>query len=319
MTNTVGFAFAGFGAAATAASSGCGTQLNETMPQPGETKTINLNGRSFVLYLPESYKPNVTTKAYFSFHGQLELTGFTNSTLNNDSIAIFPDGVNKRWLTNIKANPDENNDFDFTSDMVNFIDQNLCIDRNRVYASGKSNGGAFTAALACNADVGQRFAAFASVSGAYYHASGEKGVGKCKHPKRPSGVPFLEFHGLNDTTAPYHGGGKGDKIPTRHMVGNFLEYNGCSRHDKGQVDKVPYHTTDKQGENVDTQYWHTTWDCPNKKGVVEHYKEGDMGHCWPSTGSNHDLRTHQDCPIAHYAYDATTLIIDFFAKHPREM
>lgn len=310
---------------ATSASSGCSSVLVQDTPQPGESKTINLNGRSFILYLPGSYNHRVPSKVHFSYHGvkgtgqhQMNLTGLTDPNVNNDTIAIFPNGINKKWLTNIHADPQVNTDLDFTKDMVEYVDQHLCVGRDRIYASGKSNGGSFAAALAYNAEVGDQFAAFASVSGAYYDPSVQKGVGPCRAPRRSSGVPFIEFHGLNDTTAPYYGGGEGDKLPTRHMVGSFLEYNGCSRHEKGTVQAVPYHTIDTDGKNIDTNYWHGTWGCDGKEDIVEHYKENDMGHCWPSTNTNSDFEEHwRPCLIGHYAYNATQIIIEFFAKHPR--
>jgi hypothetical protein len=33
---------------------------------------------------------------------------------------------------------------------------------------------------------------------------------------------------------------------------------------------------------------HAIWDCGGKNGIVQHYREGDNGHCWPITVSNDD-------------------------------
>lgn len=51
--------------------------------------------------------------------------------------------------------------------MIDHLEGKFCIDKNRVYASGKSNGGGFSArVLACDSRASKKIAAFAGVAGA---------------------------------------------------------------------------------------------------------------------------------------------------------
>lgn len=102
--------------------------------------------------------------------------------------------------------------------MVQQLQQNLCIDGNRMYASGKSNvsdfdlfhqkfplkcsscqGGGFTNLLACTPATANMFAAFAPVSAALYSGANPQ---NCT-PGRA--VPIINFHGLADKIIPFDG------------------------------------------------------------------------------------------------------------------
>jgi len=83
--------------------------------------------------------------------------------------------------------------------MVQQLSQNLCLDANRLYASGKSNGGGFTNLLACTPATAGLFAAFAPVSAALYAGANPQ---NCT-PGRP--VPIINFHGLADKIIPFDG------------------------------------------------------------------------------------------------------------------
>jgi poly(3-hydroxybutyrate) depolymerase len=57
------------------------------------------------------------------------------------------------------------NDIRFTSDILDKLENDYCVDKARIYSSGKSNGGGFTNTLACDPVLSKRIAAFAPVSG----------------------------------------------------------------------------------------------------------------------------------------------------------
>jgi poly(3-hydroxybutyrate) depolymerase len=85
----------------------------------------------------------------------------------------------------------------------------MCVDTNRVYATGHSNGGGFVDTIACS-DVSDYFAAFASASGSFYTQNNAESA--CNPARVP--VPMLEFHGLADTSVKYGGGqGEGGLLP----------------------------------------------------------------------------------------------------------
>jgi poly(3-hydroxybutyrate) depolymerase len=90
-------------------------------------------------------------------------------------------------------------DLQFTTYLVAHLQEEYCIDSNRLYASGKSNGAGFVDTLACS-DHGDQFAAFAVAAAALYTDSGKDSCTK----KRA----ILESHGLEDGTIPYHPNGE---------------------------------------------------------------------------------------------------------------
>lgn len=67
--------------------------------------TTNSSGgeRNYLLHIPNDYHINVAAPLIFSFHGgaktasdQEELDGLTNSTFNNNSIVVYPQGLHVR-------------------------------------------------------------------------------------------------------------------------------------------------------------------------------------------------------------------------------
>lgn len=105
------------------------------------------------------------------------------------------------------------NDVAFTSEILDQLESQYCIDTNRIYATGKSQGGGFVGVLACDATLSTRVAAFAPVSGAFYRTDfgpvcdpNTVDLGPC-NPGRAD-IPVLDFHGLIDDTIAYNGGAR---------------------------------------------------------------------------------------------------------------
>lgn len=85
-------------------------------------------------------------------------------------------------------------DLAFAGALIDELTTNWCADPARVYSTGMSNGGFFTARLIC--EMADRIAAAVSVAGTYHPDS-------C-HPARD--VPYLAIHGTDDKVVPYLGG-----------------------------------------------------------------------------------------------------------------
>jgi poly(3-hydroxybutyrate) depolymerase len=300
-----------------ASPSGCGKDIPSKFPNPGESKTLRLpnTDREYQLFIPANYDKNKPTPLYFSFHGasrdmleEESLSQFSNPEFNPNGIAIYPNSKNGYWLSNPSADASRPNDLDFTNNLLTHMEEKLCIDTRRVYAAGKSNGGGFTGVIACNATVGSRFAAFAAVSGAWYNTDDIPGVGPCAPAKREEGYPFLEFHGTIDTTAPIDGNTKEHpKLPVIDILDGWAERNGCGANAEWAKNETVF-----QQPLVK----HASWDCAGKTGIVQHYREGDNGHCWPSTLGNDDYeRLASQCPLGKYVFNATEYIFDFFGQY----
>jgi poly(3-hydroxybutyrate) depolymerase len=76
-------------------------------------------------------------------------------------------------------------DVQFTSNFLDSLQRTFCVDPERIYATGFSNGGGMTGFLACR--LFGRITAFAPISGNFYNPPGG-----C-NPERP--VAILSFHG----------------------------------------------------------------------------------------------------------------------------
>lgn len=62
----------------------------------------------------------------------------------------------------------DSDDVGFTKQILDQLEEQYCVDTDRIYATGKSQGGGMVGLLAADADLSMRFAAFAPVSGAFY-------------------------------------------------------------------------------------------------------------------------------------------------------
>ena len=80
----------------------------------------------------------------------------------------------------------QRDDLAFAGALIDELVANWCADPARVYSTGMSNGGFFTARLVC--EMADRIAAAVSVAGTYHPDS-------C-HPARD--VPYIAIHGTDD-------------------------------------------------------------------------------------------------------------------------
>jgi polyhydroxybutyrate depolymerase len=129
--------------------------------------------RSYDIHIPSSYDGLTSVPLVLDFHGfgsnkeqQALISGFIEKSGEEGFIVVHPQGFQNSWNSEFiccGSALDENiDDEGFTRAIVDEISGALNIDRGRVYATGLSDGGAFSHFLACEAaDV---FAAVAPVS-----------------------------------------------------------------------------------------------------------------------------------------------------------
>jgi polyhydroxybutyrate depolymerase len=106
---------------------------------------------------------------------------------------VFPDatGEHRFWNLNAGTAPD---DVGFVEDLIERMATVACVDPERVFAVGVSNGGGLAARVGC--ELSQR------VAGVVVVAGGFRSLPACR-PARP--VSVLEIHGSNDASVPYRG------------------------------------------------------------------------------------------------------------------
>ena len=131
------------------------------------------------------------------FYGLLDLA-------DDSTIFVAPDGTGDPlgWPNGDGAQ------LVFTDDILEQVENDLCIDTTRIFANGFSYGGGMSYAIACDrADV---FRAVAVYSGA--ELSG------CRDGTQP--IAYFASHGLDDGTCTIDGG--------RRLRDHFVEVNGCT-------------------------------------------------------------------------------------------
>ena len=297
----------------TASAAGCWPGKAHAAGSTDETIQITGQGeRRYRLHVPSSYNGADRTMLVLAFHGlgsngqQTELySGLSAfSDLGWDFIAAYPEGTEngfgqQYWNFIPTANP---NDVLFTSELLDALETELCIDTNTVFSTGISNGAILSSRLACS--LSSRIAAIAPIAGAYFPPllstfSGED----CPDTRA---VPFISFHGTADATVPYNGGsglgGAQFRLPQDNatvdedVTEDWAIHNGC---------------TDPRTETqIDTEIRLIEYTSCTDGATVQHYAVDGGGHTWPGSFDVPGLgyTTHQ--------INATALMLEFFEAHP---
>ncbi len=266
-----------------------GTTAKESLKVLGLT-------REYRLHLPAGYEPSRPLPLVLAFHGHgnsaavfERVTGFSKVADAQSFIVVYPQGAvgpdhRTGWNTSRPKDP-KVNDRLFISELLNTLQSQLCVNPKRIYATGFSNGGGFTAVLAC--DFSARIAAFASVSGEYYPQPGG-----CE-PARP--VPLLEIHGTDDGTVPYEGSNRLGYPSVSQWLEQWAARNHCS-----PAPRVFYH----QGLVTGSE-----WTACAENASVIHYTIVGGRHIWPGSTLRRPL------PPPDQQLNATSVIWSFFAGH----
>jgi polyhydroxybutyrate depolymerase len=151
-------------------------------------------------------------------------TGFSGLADRDGFAVVYPSSYGQEWDISQSSR-----DVDFISDLLDQIQQLACINPQRVYATGVSNGGGMAARLGC--DLSDRIAGIASVAGGY------RSLPAC-NPDRP--VSVLEIHGTADTTVPYSGSGPQHAGAVLPYIFGWASRDGCQPSTSGH--RIAAHT-----------------------------------------------------------------------------
>lgn len=269
------------------------------LPQPLDNEwTLEVDGRerTFFVHVPESYDPAVRTPLVLNFHGfssnasqQQLLTLMPEKSDAEGFVVVHPEGVGlpQGWNAGVccgQAMTDGVDDVAFVEAMIEQLEAALCIDADRIYATGFSNGGFLSHRLAC--ELSGRIAAIAPVSGVI-------GIDTCE-PGRP--VPVLQFHGTADAVVAYDGNSVLGFPSVEGTMSDWAMRNGCDA------------TAELSYENGDTT-------CVRYGGCdngadVELCTVDLGGHTWPG-GTPFPPGGHTTTDIS-----ATDAMWEFFSGHP---
>lgn len=171
-----------------------------------QLKIVKIEGikRKYIVYLPQSYKPDKTYPVVFNFHGggmtaaeQMLYTGMNRTADRYNFIVIYPAGIKGDWNVGFDLSYQKGiNDIGFVKAILDSLKKDHQINKHAVFATGLSRGGFFCHRLA--SEIPDAFTAIASVGGTlpdsvkYYH-----------HSKRK--VAVMQVHGTSDQIVSYEG------------------------------------------------------------------------------------------------------------------
>ena len=164
-------------------------------------------------------------------------------------VAVYPQGLPQQdGLTGWSSGAADRDvpgvdDVAFTMDLLARLGEDLCLDGERTWVVGHSNGGGMVGVLACSA--ASRFDGFVAIAGAFYART---------EPCRPDGpVRLLEVHGDADAVVPYDGSERFPSLPA--WLAGWADRLAC--------DAIPTGTR-WSGPPAGVRL---TWRCPANSGL----------------------------------------------------
>ncbi len=229
--------------------------------------------------------------AFAGWAALAETAGFL--AVEPTGIAVAPDERASWELPQFDT--DERNDVAMVRDLLDQVATSVCIDPARIYATGMSNGALFTSVLVC--DLGDFIAAAVSVAGVTHDDS-------C-NPARP--VPYLAFHGTDDTTIPFRG--EGETTLSGSEGGAFFEQIMPDEFGEFAADFGCTESTDSVVSESVTLTAYTGCASDVEMGF---YTIDGGGHTWPGSIVSSLIPT---LGVTTMEVDATALAWEFFQRH----
>jgi polyhydroxybutyrate depolymerase len=257
--------------------------------------------REYLLYVPKSYDPSKPTPLVISMHGaglwgaaQKEASQWNDLADKKGFIVVYPSGVGGKGVRIWRAQPRPGlmKDVRFISELIDTLEASYNIDSTRIYANGLSNGGGMSFVLSCT--MSNRIAAVGMVGAAQ--------TMPWRWCTDNRAVPMIAFHGTADPVVPYNGGSSW--ISTRpfpstpRWAANWAQRNRCGAN--AVESKVSADVSRREYTN-----------CADN-AAVELYTVHGGGHTWPGGGPLPEWFVGRTTRTI----DATSLMWDFFAKHP---
>lgn len=257
--------------------------------------------RTYLVHVPASYSGDDRVPVVFSFHGhgsnaaaQLAYADLRPIAEREGFLVVAPNGQGSPpHFTLLGATETAADDVLFAVALLDQLGKEFCIDEDRVFATGMSNGGALSAVLACRA--ADRFAAAGAVAAVVY-------IPPCQTKATPAATPapIVAMMGDADPVVPFAGGrvnccGNPTIPATEVTMASFGERSGCD----GFVD-----------ERIGERIRHRKWTGCDASAAVELYVIEGGGHTWP--GAAIDLAS-RGLGATTDELDASEVLWEFFA------
>jgi polyhydroxybutyrate depolymerase len=186
---------------------------------------------------------------YSGLSHQADLHGF---------VVAYPDSVGPKWnIGEVRTHAD---DVAYIDALITDLQSSYCLDAQRTFATGISNGAGMAALLGC--ELSARLTAVAPVAGIYDNWTSCRGA-------QP--VSLLEIHGTADRIAPYFGTGgtASSSNDPPSFVRGWVHRETCLR------------TANIQHIATRTQLYR--WSGCAGGTDVEHIRINEGGHDWPGS------------------------------------
>jgi polyhydroxybutyrate depolymerase len=298
-------------------SPGCGTADAEGVG-PGATDRVTTLARDHlerevVQTVPSAHDGVTPVPLVLNLHGLMSDGTFQRSYAQMDRpaeqagvVVLYPmgtpEGQTSAWQVGTEG---ATASVPYVDALIDDAGERLCLDLDRVYATGMSNGGLMASRLAC--DLSDRIAAVATVAGTFLPPDCE--------PTRA--VPWMAVHGTDDDVLEYDGG-----------VGPRLEpsFIDVTRDGGSQLGALPDTmaelaqraacATGPEQTDLAEHVTATTWSGCERSGEVVLVTVAGGSHSWP--GGMVDP-AHPDAPGAPtQEISASELALEFFARHSLE-
>jgi len=188
--------------------------------------------RRYILNVPKNYDSSKPYRLVIAFHElngndvQMYQNGYYHlMPLDTSGTTIFvaPNGQNGGKPCAGTQNGESgcgwpnssNSDFALADAVVQQVEQNFCVDTNRIFATGWSFGGAMSYETGCGRPQGVSNGYIRAI--AVYSGSAQITAGPCP-PTKP--VAYYASHGTQDSVLQYSGGVS--------MAQNYAKANGCT-------------------------------------------------------------------------------------------
>jgi poly(3-hydroxybutyrate) depolymerase len=185
--------------------------------------------REYILNVPTNYNNSHPYRLIIAYH---ELNGNDDEMYHHDyyhllplsgnsAIFVAPNGQKNNQNCNSASNcgwPNPNDSDMLLADaVVAQIEQNFCIDTNKIFATGWSYGASMSYETACERPLGGTTNGIKGYIRAIAAYSAAQLSGNCK-PTKP--VAYYASHGTGDTVLNYNGGVA--------LCQNYAQANGCN-------------------------------------------------------------------------------------------
>ena len=304
------------GAVPAVASPGCSLVASSPVGQTRIEQTAGGETGFSFLHIPPvaASSPATPLPLVVDLHGygepaevHLKLSGLAAFGDAKGFVTVAPQGPGPVPLWNVTLG---SADLAFLGGVIDDVEQKVCIDRNRVFVAGLSNGAFMASAMACQ---------FADRIGAVAPVAGLQDIPGCKSALP---VPVIAFHGTADGFVAYEGGlgPQVAKLPTPDGKGTL---GGGSTLPRAKGPSIPEQAAAWARRNgcgatpveeaVASDVTLLRFPCP-AGAEVELYRVTGGGHAWP--GSEVSRQIVSVIGPTTFSISANELLWAFFQAHP---